>query len=78
MKICEVCCQEYQENVVFCSKDGEVLELLSNSLVGKVFDGQYLIETRIGLGGMGKVYRASHTMLKDRVAIVAPIWASTR
>src|SRR5262245_38046842 len=36
---------------------------------GEVLDGRYKIEDCIGVGGMGKVYRARRTRLGDVVAI---------
>jgi serine/threonine-protein kinase len=40
-----------------------------DALVGAVLDGRYQIEARIGKGGMGAVYRATHAMLGERVAV---------
>lgn len=42
---------------------------MPQSLVGRLLDGRYRIEARIGAGGMGDVYRAVHEMLGSRVAI---------
>ncbi|MBD0327360.1 MAG: hypothetical protein ICV68_13060, partial [Pyrinomonadaceae bacterium] len=53
----------------FCAVDGEVLEEDSTTLVGATLDGQYYIESMLGKGGMGAVYRARHILLGDRVAI---------
>src|ERR1043165_1728812 len=69
MKYCTVCKAKYDDNVSFCSIDGEVLEEDPTSFVGSVLDGQYKIETLLGKGGMGAVYRARHILLGDRVAI---------
>src|ERR1043165_8887606 len=69
MKFCPSCNAKYDDNVSFCSKDGEVLEEDPHSFVGSVLDGQYQIEALLGRGGMGAVYRARHILLGDRVAI---------
>src|SRR3954454_12259607 len=69
MKFCSVCNEKFDDSVSFCPKDGEVLEEDSGSLVGKALDGQYQIESLLGKGGMGAVYRARHVLLGDRVAI---------
>ncbi len=41
----------------------------SDPLVGQVLDGRYAIRARIAEGGMGVVYRATHTALQREVAI---------
>src|SRR6476659_3882267 len=69
MKYCSLCHEKFDDSVSFCPKDGEVLEEDSGSLVGKALDGQYQIESMLGKGGMGAVYRARHILLGDRVAI---------
>ena len=69
MKFCPACTNKYEDTVSFCPKDGEVLEEDPNSFVGSVLDGQYQIESLLGRGGMGAVYRARHILLGDRVAI---------
>jgi len=69
MKYCSLCNEKFDDSVSFCPKDGEVLEEDSGSLVGKALDGQYQIESMLGKGGMGAVYRARHILLGDRVAI---------
>jgi serine/threonine-protein kinase len=69
MKFCPACTNKYDDTVSFCPTDGEVLEEDPHSFVGSVLDGQYQIETLLGRGGMGAVYRARHILLGDRVAI---------
>src|SRR6266508_2427615 len=69
MKYCTVCKAKYDDSVSFCPVDGEVLEDDPSSIVNTVLDGQYHIESLLGKGGMGAVYRARHIMLGDRVAI---------
>ena len=69
MKYCTVCQAKYEDSVSFCPVDGEVLEDDLGSIVGTVLDGQYQIESMLGKGGMGAVYRARHILLGDRVAI---------
>ncbi|MFN2531751.1 MAG: serine/threonine protein kinase, partial [Pyrinomonadaceae bacterium] len=69
MKYCIACKAKYDDSVSFCPVDGEVLEDDPSSIVGSVLDGQYQIESMLGKGGMGAVYRARHILLGDRVAI---------
>ncbi|MCA1600485.1 MAG: protein kinase [Acidobacteria bacterium] len=69
MKHCTICKIRYDDSVSFCPVDGEVLEDDPSSIVDTVLDGQYQIESMLGKGGMGAVYRARHILLGDRVAI---------
>jgi len=69
MKHCTICKVKYDDSVSFCPVDGEVLEDDPSSIVDTVLDGQYQIESMLGKGGMGAVYRARHILLGDRVAI---------
>src|ERR671929_7255 len=69
MKYCTVCNAKYDDSVSFCATDGEVLEDDPTALVGSVLDGQYHIESMLGKGGMGAVYKARHILLGDKVAI---------
>jgi serine/threonine protein kinase len=38
-------------------------------LIGHVIDGRYRLDARIGLGGMGSVYRATRLLIGDEVAV---------
>lgn len=69
MKYCTTCKAKYEDSVSFCPLDGEVLEDDPSSLVNTLLDGQYQIESMLGKGGMGAVYRARHILLGDKVAI---------
>src|SRR3979409_279587 len=69
MKYCSSCNEKFDDSLSFCPTDGEVLEEDPSALTGKVLDGQYQIESLLGKGGMGAVYRARHILLGDRVAI---------
>jgi serine/threonine protein kinase len=69
MKYCPTCNAKYEDSVSFCANDGEVLEDDATSIVNSTLDGQYHIESMLGKGGMGAVYRARHILLGDKVAI---------
>src|SRR5713226_4368257 len=69
MKYCAVCNDKFDDSLSFCPTDGEVLEEDPSALIGSALDGQYQIESILGKGGMGAVYRARHILLGDRVAI---------
>ena len=69
MKYCTVCNAKYEDGISFCAIDGEVLEDDPTTIVDSTLDGQYHIESMLGKGGMGAVYKARHILLGDRVAI---------
>ena len=41
----------------------------ADPLIGSVLDGRYRIDAVIGMGGMGAVYRGTHLMLNQRIAL---------
>ncbi|MBK8169148.1 MAG: serine/threonine protein kinase [Sandaracinaceae bacterium] len=49
--------------------DEEGPTMAVDPLVGRVLDGRYLIESILGEGGMGLVYRAKHTALGKTLAV---------
>src|SRR5829696_4155916 len=69
MKYCPTCNAKHEDSVSFCANDGEVLEDDATAIVDSTLDGQYHIESLLGKGGMGAVFRARHILLGDRVAI---------
>jgi serine/threonine-protein kinase len=73
MKRCPICRTTYPgQQAQFCPADGSVLETVAeriDPLVGTTLEGKYRIESRIGAGGMGAVYKAHHLMLGRDVAV---------
>ncbi|HSE98643.1 MAG TPA: serine/threonine-protein kinase, partial [Blastocatellia bacterium] len=71
MKQCPECNKEFKEQLLFCPFDGHALAHgpERDSLIGNVFDNKYRIEERIGQGGMGRVYRATHIHMDHTVAL---------
>lgn len=76
MKICPVCDKEYPDDHINCVDDGARLislpsgpDMTIDPLVGRMFTDRYKIEARIGVGGMGSVYRGVDTTLGRKVAI---------
>jgi eukaryotic-like serine/threonine-protein kinase len=75
MRICPRCGTHY-EHERFCPEDGVPTQEQAapagnpaDPLLGRVFDGRYRVEARIGEGGMGVVYRATHIALNKTIAV---------
>ena len=77
MRFCPTCGARHEDQVAFCPDDGANLVALPDEevtnvqdpLVGRVLDGRYRVEEKIGEGGMGIVYRVVHTALNKVLAI---------
>jgi len=71
MKQCPACHKELNEHLQFCPYDGQPLitKVRRDSLIGTTLDGKFVLEEKIGEGGMGKVYRATHLRMKHTVAL---------
>jgi eukaryotic-like serine/threonine-protein kinase len=71
---CPQCDASYDDAIAFCPADGTRTEVSHENtspdpLIGTVMDGRYRIEQRIGEGGMGVVYKATHVMLSKPFAL---------
>src|SRR5215831_4174531 len=66
MSACASCTWEVQLEDTFCPRCGAPV---SDPLIGTVLGERYRIVTRIGVGGMGAVYRAEHTMMRRDLAV---------
>src|SRR5918997_422557 len=67
MKECPKCRRCYPDETDHCPQDGEPT---AQTLLGEcTLDARYLLERRLGQGGMGVVFRARHIFLKTRHAI---------
>lgn len=75
MRICPICETETEEKK--CPKDNyETIDLerfrnaeRADPIIGKVLNSRYKIISKLGQGGMGAVYLAVHTTLKQEVAV---------
>jgi serine/threonine protein kinase len=64
---CPKCFYCYERPLSACPRDGTPLEL---AFAGRqLMDGKYLVERRLGRGGMGAVYLAQHIGLEKRFAL---------
>lgn len=67
MRECQACKCCYPDDVKNCPEDGEAT---FHSIGGDpLLEGKYLLESRLGQGGMGVVYKARHTYLKTSHAV---------
>ncbi|MBI4855007.1 MAG: SUMF1/EgtB/PvdO family nonheme iron enzyme [Acidobacteria bacterium] len=74
MKKCSSCGREFQEQTTFCPFDGKKLDSPEvatevDKFLGMVLDGKYCVESKIGQGGMGNVYKAKHVHMDTMVAV---------
>jgi len=69
MKVCRTCQEKYSDDISFCSRDGTALESMSLWGEGTIVRGRYRILGKIGVGGMGEVYKACHAGFDELRAI---------
>ncbi|MBI4853839.1 MAG: protein kinase [Acidobacteria bacterium] len=61
--------KNYEELLLLNQKANRIFAVLSEALPGKILDNKYRLEEKIGSGGFGAVYRATHLNIKKEVAV---------
>ncbi|MDT7690453.1 MAG: eukaryotic-like serine/threonine-protein kinase [Acidobacteriota bacterium] len=67
MKECPACHRCFQDRINHCPSDGDRLNFLIN--LDTTLDERYLLERKLGQGGMGLVFKAQHKFIKTQHAI---------
>src|SRR6266704_985896 len=73
---CPRCGRQFPDSALTCpddltalQADATIPDVPVDPLIGRVFEGKYRLDQRLGGGGMGTVYRATHLLIDRQVAI---------
>jgi eukaryotic-like serine/threonine-protein kinase len=58
-----------EEDSFFTSDEDQSPGFNTSRIIGQTIDGKYHVQSLLGMGGMGAVYRARHTFINNDVAI---------
>jgi serine/threonine protein kinase len=66
---CPKCGEPAPKGMDFCPQDGTPIPIPEALVKPGLKIGEYIVESKLGAGGMGEVWRASHPIIGKRVAI---------
>src|SRR5258705_13453681 len=73
---CPRCGRKFPDDVHVCpddfmplQADATLSDVPVDPLIGRVFENKYRLDERLGGGGMGTVYRATHLLIERPVAV---------
>src|SRR5271154_104874 len=70
MKLCLVCHFQFSDEQEVCPKDNaQLVPLSEDPLIGSIIQDRYKIESVIGKGSMGTVYKATQELIGREVAV---------
>jgi len=76
VRICPACSREYPDERTHCQDDGIKLVVLDKAaamraeqLINQLVDGRYRVESVVGHGGMGTIYRCRHVVVGKQFAM---------
>jgi serine/threonine protein kinase len=73
---CPRCARQYPDDIHVCpadltplQADATLADVQLDPLIGRTFEGKYRLDERLGGGGMGTVYKATHLLIERPVAL---------